>query len=325
MPDDPRPGRAQASGLLDRPRGVTHRRRDQWCLPDRLVFRAAAFCFWRDERRAAFQTSSTTMAPPIEPRMPLGRMLRPSPEIRLMTRPPTNDPTRPATRLWHPVDRAAAATDDQLGEPADEESEHDQREDQHPGTLTPRYRPDDVATVGLGGGRASPSSVVGVVPFVLDRDSFPLSTFPMFAADIDRTQSVDTAVAVDADGGVDPPHPGRDRGHHRRQPGGQRGHDGHRRRPGGRPVHHHRRPRSAAGGGDRRGAGPVAVEVVTERYDAVRWFDGDRTPVERVGPRPLPGGARDPHRGARRPGAGAAPPAGSSPPPPPPAWPRCAS
>ena len=43
---------------------------------------------------------------------------------------------------------------------------------------------------------------VGVVPFVLDRDSFPLSTFPMFAADIDRTQSVDTAVAVDAGGGV---------------------------------------------------------------------------------------------------------------------------
>src|SRR5262245_4718414 len=44
--------------------------------------------------------------------------------------------------------------------------------------------------------------VVGVVPFALDRDSFPLSTFPMFAADIDRTQSVDTAVAIDADGDV---------------------------------------------------------------------------------------------------------------------------
>ena len=38
--------------------------------------------------------------------------------------------------------------------------------------------------------------VVGAVPLVLDRDSFPLSTFPMFAADIDRTQSIDTAVAV---------------------------------------------------------------------------------------------------------------------------------
>src|SRR4051795_3468085 len=44
--------------------------------------------------------------------------------------------------------------------------------------------------------------VGGAVPFALDRDSFPLSTFPMFAADIDRTQSVDTAVAVDAAGGV---------------------------------------------------------------------------------------------------------------------------
>ena len=31
-----------------------------------------------------------------------------------------------------------------------------------------------------------------------------------------------------------------------------------------------------------RAADAAAVEVVTERYDAVRWFDGERTPVERV-------------------------------------------
>jgi hypothetical protein len=27
--------------------------------------------------------------------------------------------------------------------------------------------------------------------------------------------------------------------------------------------------------------GVIAFEVVTERYDAVRWFDGDRRPVGR--------------------------------------------
>jgi len=32
---------------------------------------AAALCFWREERRMAFQISSTTMAPPIDPMMPL--------------------------------------------------------------------------------------------------------------------------------------------------------------------------------------------------------------------------------------------------------------
>ena len=117
--------------------------------------------------------------------------------------------------------------------------------------------------------------LVGVVPFVLDRDSFPLSTFPMFAADIDRTQSVDTAVAVDAAGAVIRLTPAE---------------------IGGTTVVNQAASvvttaivggRAAdlcaviAGrvGGD---AGAVAVEVVTERYDAVRWFDGDRTPVDRV-------------------------------------------
>ena len=117
--------------------------------------------------------------------------------------------------------------------------------------------------------------VVGAVPLVLDRDSFPLSTFPMFAADIDATQSVDTAVAVRSDGSVE-----------RLSPADI----------GGTTVVNQAasvvttaivggRARElcadiagrVGGGGDR-----VAVEVVTERYDAVRWFDGDRTPVSRV-------------------------------------------
>ena len=38
--------------------------------------------------------------------------------------------------------------------------------------------------------------VVGIVPLVLDRDSFPLSTYPMFSSRRTTTESVDTAVMV---------------------------------------------------------------------------------------------------------------------------------
>ena len=117
--------------------------------------------------------------------------------------------------------------------------------------------------------------VVGAVPFVLDRDSFPLSTFPMFAADIDRTQSIDTAVAMAPDGTTIRLTPAE---------------------IGGTTVVNQAASvvTTAIVGGRadelcatiaRRLAGPagaVAVEVVTERYDAVRWFDGDSTPVDRV-------------------------------------------
>jgi hypothetical protein len=117
--------------------------------------------------------------------------------------------------------------------------------------------------------------VVGAVPFVLDRDSFPLSTFPMFAAEIDRTQAVDTAVAVGADGAVTRLTPA--------EIGGTT------------VVNQAASVVTTAIVGGRAAelcatiaerlageSGPVTVEVVTERYDAVRWFDGDRTPVERV-------------------------------------------
>jgi len=42
--------------------------------------------------------------------------------------------------------------------------------------------------------------LTGIVPLALDRDSLPLSTFPMFSADIDSTQSVATAAGVTAAG-----------------------------------------------------------------------------------------------------------------------------
>jgi hypothetical protein len=117
--------------------------------------------------------------------------------------------------------------------------------------------------------------VVGAVPFLLDRDSFPLSTFPMFAADIDRTQAVDTAVAVGGDGTAIRLTPA--------EIGGTT------------VVNQAADVVTTAIVGSRAGElcaaiaarldgrpAAVAVEVVTERYDALRWFDGQRAPVGRV-------------------------------------------
>jgi hypothetical protein len=118
--------------------------------------------------------------------------------------------------------------------------------------------------------------LTGVVPLALDRDSLPLSTFPMFSAAIDSTQSIATAVGVTADGATVRLVP---------------------ELIGGTTVV----SQAVAVVGDaiatgradelctdiaRRvgGGGPadaVAVEVVTETYDAPAWFDGDRQPVDR--------------------------------------------
>lgn len=118
--------------------------------------------------------------------------------------------------------------------------------------------------------------VVGVVPLALDRDSFPLSTYPMFSTRRSTAETVDTAVAVDGDGIV------------------------------------HRLGPERIGGTDEiilatatvsdainRGtvtqlcaeiagrvagigpAGATTVEVVTERFDAIAWYRGDHRPIER--------------------------------------------
>jgi hypothetical protein len=115
-----------------------------------------------------------------------------------------------------------------------------------------------------------------VVPLALDRDSFPLSTFPMFSADIDSTQSIATAVGVAADSSTVRLEPEviaattivnqavtvvAD------------------------AIASGRADRLCADiAGRVRAGGPsdaVAVEVVTEAYDAPEWFDGDRQPVSR--------------------------------------------
>ena len=61
--------------------------------------RAAQCCAEAFERfRYHCQPAVTSSAPTIEPIMPLGRSERPSPEIRLINKPPTKDPTSPATK-----------------------------------------------------------------------------------------------------------------------------------------------------------------------------------------------------------------------------------
>jgi hypothetical protein len=118
--------------------------------------------------------------------------------------------------------------------------------------------------------------LTGVVPLALDRDSLPLSTFPMFSAAIDSTQSVATAAGVNAAG-----------------------------------TPQRLTPELIAGTtvvnqavavvGDAITSGradalctdiagrvardgppdAIAVEIVTETYDATAWFDGERQPVAR--------------------------------------------
>jgi hypothetical protein len=118
--------------------------------------------------------------------------------------------------------------------------------------------------------------LTGVVPLALDRDSLPLSTFPMFSAAIDSTQSIATAIGVTAGGATlrlvpeliagttlvnqavtvvgDAIASGRADGLCT-DIAGRVGRDG---------------PPDA-----------VAVEIVTETYDAPAWFDGQREPGAR--------------------------------------------
>jgi hypothetical protein len=122
--------------------------------------------------------------------------------------------------------------------------------------------------------------VLGVLPLVLDRDSYPLSTYPMFARDRPRENAVTTAVLV-VDGGVRRLDPeliaatdevilavatvvdAVDRG-----------------TAGALCAEIAGRVRSSGRLAD--GSAPAAVEVVTEWYDAVAYFASDRRPMRRV-------------------------------------------
>ena len=62
--------------------------------PDRLAARSAAVGLFRPSHQR--QAAVTTIAPTMDPMRPLGLRSRPSPDSRLASNPPTNEPERPA-------------------------------------------------------------------------------------------------------------------------------------------------------------------------------------------------------------------------------------
>ncbi|HEX7097509.1 MAG TPA: hypothetical protein VF183_16615 [Acidimicrobiales bacterium] len=122
-------------------------------------------------------------------------------------------------------------------------------------------------------GTALVAIVAVALPAFTDRDSFPLSNYPMFSYDRGRVASFDTALGVLADGSTERLSP--------RLIGG-----------GYEVIHAAQTVSKAIRAGDAEGlcaeiaaraAGDdfVAIQVVTERYDTIRWFEGDETPIDR--------------------------------------------
>ena len=109
------------------------------------------------------------------------------------------------------------------------------------------------------------------------RDSYPLSTYPMFSNDLGRESALATAVGVTIDGQV-----------RRLSPelisGGYE------------PVRAYTTVEASIANGDTadlcreiaeraaksRATDVIAIEVVTEVHDVVAWFEGDKVPVQRI-------------------------------------------
>jgi hypothetical protein len=118
---------------------------------------------------------------------------------------------------------------------------------------------------------------LGVVPLGLERDSFPHSTYPMFSSRRGAATAVDTAVATGAGDRVWRLDPERVAATDevilaaatvsRHVNGGTAD-----------VLCGEIAERVAASGPSE----ATAVEVVTERFDAVAWFRGERTPLDRV-------------------------------------------
>jgi hypothetical protein len=118
--------------------------------------------------------------------------------------------------------------------------------------------------------------VVGVVPLALRRDSYPLSDYPMFARPRGTAEWVATAVAVLPGAEV-----------RRLSPDLIAGTDevilagaavGRAIREGTADVLCEEIASRVAQNGP---PGAEVVEVVLEQFDAVRWFQGERTPIDR--------------------------------------------
>lgn len=113
--------------------------------------------------------------------------------------------------------------------------------------------------------------ILGVVPVVLDRDSYPISTYPMFSYRRTTTETVDTAILVD-EGQV-----------RRLSPSTIAATD--------EVILAAATVSNAIAGGTAhvlcaeiaaRVDPPGEIQVVTEQFDSVRWYEGDKTPLMRV-------------------------------------------
>ena len=115
--------------------------------------------------------------------------------------------------------------------------------------------------------------VVGLVPVILNRDSYPLSTYPMFSSNRTTREPIDTAVLVSDDGEQSMLSPriiaGTDE-----------------------PIIATVTVSNAIANGTvdqlcadialRLGPGAIgSIEIITVVYDALDWFDGRRDPIER--------------------------------------------
>ena len=113
--------------------------------------------------------------------------------------------------------------------------------------------------------------ILGVVPVVLDRDSYPISTYPMFSYRRTTTETVDTAILVD-EGQV-----------RRLSPSTIAATD--------EVILAAATVSNAIAGGTAdvlcaeiaaRVDPPGEIQVVTEQFDSVLWYEGDKTPLMRV-------------------------------------------
>lgn len=119
-------------------------------------------------------------------------------------------------------------------------------------------------------------TVIGVVPVILDRDSYPLSTYPMFSSRRTAIEPVHTAVLVDSTGTATRLSPTQISGNDEviiaaqlvfraiAQDGGET-----------LCADISRRVLASAESGS-------SIEIVTERYDAIDWYEGRRSPISRV-------------------------------------------
>jgi hypothetical protein len=118
---------------------------------------------------------------------------------------------------------------------------------------------------------------VGFVPVLLERDSYPLSDYPMFSTRRTAESSFNTAVAVGEGDAVERLSPELIAATDEVIQAGATVSDAIARGQTG-ALCTDIAARVSDGGPE----GAIAVEVVTERFDAVAWYAGDRQPLGRV-------------------------------------------